>query len=258
MGFKRVRCAIVTYHAGPPTVNEIRNVCGEAYTSEFLNTPACTSSNCHGLYLHLASSKSSAIKAVNDNPITPVQDLPQLTSTAVDTCSEIWRSQIPEELPAWLSIPESASDLYTSNEYYYLAGRLIANGIVNANNCESRGLRSNGYTNECGHELAKPVVLYWQNQFDQDIFNAARESGISAVLLKRLFAQESQFWPGKSPSEEQIEYNLGQITELGVDTLFIWNPAYYKGFCSLILSESACSKDYMRLNFTERALLRAH
>jgi len=105
-------------------------------------------------------------------------------------------------------------------------------------------------------DKARPVVLFWQNQFDRAIFEAAKQKGIPAQLLKNLFAQESQFWPGTDLYS--THFGLGQATELGIDALFIWNPDFYNQYCPLILSKEACSVSYVRQSSENKAILRGY
>ena len=113
---------------------------------------------------------------------------------------------------------------------------------------------ANGYADACGYEIAKPLVDEWQNRFDEKIIAVANETGVPAQLMKNLFAQESQFWPGvfRVPSE----YGLGQITDNGAETILLWNASFFEQFCPLVLAASTCSRGYVYLNEDHRALLR--
>ncbi len=171
------------------------------------------------------------------------------------TCSQVWQAFPPVGgVPQWLSTPEDAAFLHTEEPYSYLAGRLIAEGVVDASSCTSGGLLSNGYADNCGLDVAMPEVIVWQNQFDDQIMLAANEVKVPAQLLKNLFAQESQFWPGvfKQPQE----FGLGQITDNGADTLLLWNPSFYNQFCPLVLAEDECSVGYLKLSAENQAILR--
>jgi hypothetical protein len=103
-------------------------------------------------------------------------------------------------------------------------------------------------------ELAMPKVIIWQNQFDDQIMKVAIDTKVPAQLLKNLFAQESQFWPGvyRKPNE----FGLGQITDNGADTLLLWNPSFFSQFCPFVLTEEQCSLGYLKQDAANQALLR--
>jgi hypothetical protein len=171
------------------------------------------------------------------------------------TCAEVWQAFPPVGgVPEWLSTPEDSAFLATEQPYAYLAGRLIAQGIVNASSCPGGGLLSNGYADNCGISLAMPEVIIWQNQFDDQIMQVAVDTKVPAQLLKNLFAQESQFWPGvfKQPKE----FGLGQITDNGADALLLWNPSFFNQFCPLVLNQDQCESGYLKLDAGTQAILR--
>ena len=171
------------------------------------------------------------------------------------SCSENWDTFPPVGgPPSWLSTPENSGLIASDQAYYYLAGRLISQGIVEADSCPSGGLLPNGYANACGLEIAKPLVEEWQNKFDAKIIEISQQSGVPAQLLKNIFAQESQFWPGifKVP----YEFGLGQITDNGADTILLWNENFYNQFCPLILLQEACDEGYLHLTIEDQAILR--
>ncbi len=171
------------------------------------------------------------------------------------SCEQSWGAFPPiEGLPAWLTTPESPERLASEEPYQYLAGRLIAAGQVDASDCPAGGLESNGYANTCGIEKALPSVQSWQNQFDQQIFTVAQETGIPAQLMKNVIAQESQFWPGVYRQAE--EYGFGQLTDLGADTVLLWNDTFFYQFCPLVLSEASCAVGYAQLSQEDQATLR--
>jgi hypothetical protein len=171
------------------------------------------------------------------------------------TCSQVWQAFPPVGgVPQWLSTPEDAAFLETKEPYSYLAGRLIAESVVDASSCPSGGLLSNGYADNCGLDVAMPEVIVWQNQFDDQIMLAANEVNVPAQLLKNLFAQESQFWPGEFKQPQ--EFGLGQITDNGADTLLLWNPSFFNQFCPLVLTEDECSVGYLKLSAENQAILR--
>jgi hypothetical protein len=171
------------------------------------------------------------------------------------SCSQVWQAFPPVGgVPEWLSTPEDVVFLETEEPYSYLAGRLIAEGAVDASSCPSGGLLANGYADNCGLEVAMPEVIIWQNQFDEEILQVADVVKVPAQLLKNLFAQESQFWPGEF--KEPQEFGLGQITDNGADTLLLWNPSFYNQFCPLVLTQEECSVGYVKLSSENQAILR--
>ncbi len=179
----------------------------------------------------------------------------QWKGTEPPTCSEVWQAFPPVGgVPQWLSTPEDVAFLETEEPYSYLGGRLIAEGAVDASSCPDGGLLTNGYANNCGMDVALPEVIIWQNQFDDQILQAANSVKVPAQLLKNIFAQESQFWPGvfKQPQE----FGLGQITDNGADALLLWNPSFYNQFCPLVLAQDVCSVGYIKLSAENQALLR--
>jgi hypothetical protein len=173
----------------------------------------------------------------------------------IASCAQVWQAFPPlGGPPAWLLTPEVPELLATDISYSYLAGRLISQGLVDAESCPSRGLLSNGYADTCGLELARPLVEEWQNRFDLQIIQTAQETGVPAQLMKNLFAQESQFWPGvfRVPNE----FGLGQLTDNGAETILLWNPSFFEQFCPLVLDESACQRGYIYLDAESQAILR--
>jgi hypothetical protein len=179
----------------------------------------------------------------------------QWQGNEIATCAQVWQAFPPVGgVPDWLSTPEDPAFLATEEPYSYLAGRLIAEGVVDASSCPSGGLLSNGYADNCGLSIAMPEVIVWQNQFDDQIIQVANDTKVPAQLLKNLFAQESQFWPGvfRTPSE----FGLGQITDNGADALLLWNSSFYNQFCPLILAEDTCDVGYIKLDPNDQAILR--
>ena len=198
---------------------------------------------------------------------TGVSPVPGAAGWHVDVLSSQWRgaplascSRTWEALPPvggtvdWLSTPKQNTLLASDEAYYYLAGRLIAQGVADASGCPAGGLLPNGYADACGLEAAAPLVMAWQNQFDARIIEVSKETGVPAQLMKNLFAQESQFWPGmfKVP----FEFGLGQITDKGADAILIWNPSFYEQFCPLVLAQKACDQGYLNLPTDAQAMLR--
>ncbi len=172
-----------------------------------------------------------------------------------ESCAQVWQAfPPPGGPPPWLSTPSQEVLLATDQPYQYLAGRLIFQGLVDASECPGNGLLENGYADACGLEKARSMVSLWQNQFDDQIIRVAQETGLPAQILKNLFAQESQFWPGTFRVAH--ENGLGQLTDLGADTILLWNPSFYNQFCPLVLAEETCARGYLKLGEEERLILR--
>jgi len=179
----------------------------------------------------------------------------QWRGASLASCSQTWGAFPPVGgSVSWLTTPDHFELLASDEAYYYLAGRLIYEGAVDASYCPSTGLLPNGYADACGLEAAAPLLQAWQNQFDARIIQVAQETSVPGQLMKNLFAQESQFWPGvfKVP----YEYGLGQITDKGADTILLWNPAFYEQFCPLVLTQEACDRGYLSLSDESQAMLR--
>lgn len=172
------------------------------------------------------------------------------------SCAQVWGVFPPVggEVPDWLASPAESQFLASEEPYAYLAGRLITNGVVDASECPAGGLELNGYANTCGLETARPEVIIWQNQFDEEIIAVSSETSIPSQLMKNLFAQESQFWPGVY--RMAAEYGLGQLTEKGADTVLLWNDNFYFQFCPLVLSADTCAAGYAQIGEENQALLR--
>ncbi len=174
---------------------------------------------------------------------------------ALASCSDVWQSFPPVGGPApWLTTPDDPQNLFSDISYYFLAGMLIANGQVNADECRDGGLQSALTASECGVRVAYEQVVAWQNQFDQEIVQVARDTGIPAQLLKNIFSRESQFWPGIYQNYQ--EAGLGQLTEKGADTVLLWNPSFFEQFCPLVLHRDRCALGFGNITPGEQSLLR--
>jgi hypothetical protein len=172
------------------------------------------------------------------------------------TCSIAWQSfPPPEGLPAWLLTPSSPEGLQSEVSYVYLAGNLIQQGAVNVEACLDGGVYADGTATPCGVAAARMAVTDWQNRFDSLILDVARQGEVPAQLLKNLFSRESQFWPGIFNLRDDV--GLGQLTDHGADTTLMWNPAFYREFCPLVLDKDICaSNGYATLSSKNQALLR--
>jgi len=170
-------------------------------------------------------------------------------------CSQAWKTFPPVGgVPAWLSTPAVAEDLATNIPYEYLAANLIKQGLSDTSTCTDGGLLENGLVSPCGLEAARSAVTDWQNRFDGLILSTARETGISAQLLKNIFSRESQFWPGMSIGHP--EAGLGQMTTDGADATLLWNRPFYEQFCPSELDIAICRKGYAHLNSGQKNTLR--
>jgi hypothetical protein len=179
----------------------------------------------------------------------------QWRGAPVARCSQVW-SSFPDVggPPPWLYTPDRPEDLRSNASYYYLAGSLIGNGEVDASSCGDGGLQSPGVASVCGLEKAQPKVVEWQNRFDTEIIQVARDAGIPAQLMKNVFSRESQFWPGMFTTYK--EAGLGQLTENGADTVLLWNPNFFSQFCPLIYENRVCQNGFGNLNTDQQAILR--
>ncbi len=171
------------------------------------------------------------------------------------TCSQIWSAFPPVGgPPPWLSSPDHPDALISTQPYYYLAGSLISQGVVDASGCPGGGLQPSGVANQCGLEVARPALNDWQNQFDSEIIRVAKETGVPAQLMKNIFSRESQFWPGYSINYK--EGGLGHLSDLGADTVLLWNPDFFTQFCPLILDTTICQRGFGNLDISEQEMLR--
>lgn len=172
------------------------------------------------------------------------------------SCSQTWGSlPSPGRLPPWLTTPEAPEELASTELYEQLALQLVERGVVDTEHCPNLGFLEDGSLNACAVDAARPVVSSWQNQFDQRILHVARSHNVPAQLLKSVFAQESQFWPGLYPQSED-EIGFGQLTDNGADSTLLWNKDFFAEFCPLVLSERACSQGYPGLLPGEQAIVR--
>ena len=177
------------------------------------------------------------------------------TVMVTDVCSS---TPVGIALEDWLVNPEGADELATAEAFTHLGGALIQSGFVEAASCPDGGLLANGKASPCGMVEAGAEAVAWQNIFDDAIYQTALDTHVPARLLKGLFAQESQFWPG---SKLYFEYGLGHITSSGVHTALSWSPELYAGVCQETIGEECHSSgsyfDYTLEEFYDRQTLRA-
>ena len=125
-------------------------------------------------------------------------------------------------------IVEQPSTIATSENYYLLAGKLIWYGLAKAN-C------TGGYSGldpltlsaiPCGMDGAHVKMIEWQNGLDAEILAAAREWNVPAALLKRLIADETQFWTWTGTAGE---HGMIQITDAGASVVMhVYQDGYYR------------------------------
>ena len=171
------------------------------------------------------------------------------------TCSQIWSAFPPVGgAPAWLSTPEHPDGLLSQRPYYYLAGSLITQGLVEVDGCPDGGLQFSGVANQCGLEASRELINHWQNQFNAEIILVSNETGVPAQLMKNIFSRESQFWPGLAST--YYEAGLGHLSEIGADTVLLWNPSFFTQFCPLVLSTETCQRGFGNLDIADQEMLR--
>jgi hypothetical protein len=119
-------------------------------------------------------------------------------------------------------------DISTSKDYQVLAYNLNWYGIVD------------------------PLHL-WQNQWDQEILAAARQTNVPPQLIKAIIGQESQFWPLWTGKQE---VGLIQLTDDGADTVMRWNPGLFAIYCPRSILPSRCDYGYAILNPSEQQSIR--
>lgn len=168
----------------------------------------------------------------------PVPHVRSVSTQSMSACLN--RINIPTEDLHWVYVPESADQLYTEENYFYLAGQLIINKIVDASTCPSGGLAYNNYANACGMATAKPKVIIIQNMLNEPILQAWKDTGVPPVLLKQLIRAESQFWPSQSSI---IHFGFGHITSIGMLNVLNWNRSFYTKFCPAPSSGNCATKE---------------
>jgi hypothetical protein len=161
-----------------------------------------------------------------------VEAAPPKVTNPIDTTSVcLNRVNIREEDLHWVYAPESASELRTEVDYFFLAGQLIINHVVDASSCPAGGLGAvYGYANACGMSAARSIVIEIQNAYDEAILAAWRDVGVPPVLLKQLFRYESQFWPVQF---DPNHFGNGHMTYVGAYTALQWNFLLNREICTL-------------------------
>jgi hypothetical protein len=168
----------------------------------------------------------------------PEHHLQKVSTQTMTACLN--RMNIPAQDMYWVFVPESANELYTEENYFFLAGQLIKNKVVDASICPSGGLALNDYANACGMSTAKPAVIFIQNMLNEPILQAWKATGVPPVLLKQLIRIESQFWPSQY---DIVHFGFGHITNIGILNVLNWNPNLYTTFCSGSTAGSCATKE---------------
>ncbi len=169
-----------------------------------------------------------------------------------DACATIW-DKPTNVTPKWAEFPQLPDGLDTNKTYYFLAGRLISTGIVDAKDCPGQGFLFAGSPNGCGIERAKDTMIAWQNQYDPVIWSTSRDNGIPPKIVKTLIEKESQFWPGNSRSFLD-EFGLAQINEIGADVALRWDNDLFLQTCASVLGD--CGTSFAQLPSWQQAMLR--
>lgn len=155
-----------------------------------------------------------------------------VSAQAIHPCLN--RINVPLKELHWLYIPESADQLYSDEQLFFLAGQLIKSKAVDASVCPSGGLTSNGYANACGMATALPTVINIQNMLNEPILRAWVEIGVPPVMLKQLIRRESQFWPSLYQYENDftLHFGFGHMTYMGMQNALQWNRNLYAKTCT--------------------------
>jgi len=160
-----------------------------------------------------------AVLFLSAGPINLLPSQTNIVSAQTDSVC-LNRVDIPISDLHWVYVPESPDELYTEERYFFLAGQLISNGVVDASDCPSGGLMLNGYANACGMSEAMPTVIAVQNLVNEPILQAYEDVGVPPVLLKQVISTESQFWPSQHTT---WHYGYGHITNIGMRNALQWN-----------------------------------
>jgi thermitase len=146
--------------------------------------------------------------------------------------------------PGWLDKLNSPDQLYSEYPLETLAGKLILYGVVTIPDCPGGGLLDSGLASKCGVQAAMPKVIEWQNRFNSTIITASQQTGVPPLMLKNIFAWESQFWP-QTVFVNTSEYGLGHLTEMGADSVLRWNYTFYQSICRGSFAAENCDKYYV-------------
>jgi hypothetical protein len=168
----------------------------------------------------------------------PEPQIQKATTQTMTAC--LYRMNIPPQDLHWVYLPDTADELYTEANFFFLAGQLIKNKVVDASTCPSGGLALNGYANACGLSVTKPAVIYIQNMLNEPILQAYKNTGVPPVMLKQLISIESQFWPSQY---DIVHFGFGHITNIGILNALDWNRGLYTTFCSGLAGGTCATKE---------------
>ena len=93
------------------------------------------------------------------------------------------------------------------------------------------------------------------NHFNADILTTSQKTGVPPILIKNIFAWESEFWP-QTVFIRTSEYGLGHMTQMGADSLLRWNYPFYDSFCNAHLPSDRCQQVYVEQPDYVQAMLR--
>jgi hypothetical protein len=171
-----------------------------------------------------------------------------------DSCLRFWRLADADINQNWAQFVQFPYFLNTNKTLHHLTTRLILYGMVDVSDCQAGGLNPGlDWPTGCGLERARDKMTEWQNQFDEYIWLASKDTGIPPKILKTLIEVESQFWPGNERFYLD-EFGLGQVNQLGVDVLLRRNPEVYQQICNTVLND--CSLPYALLPADQQRMIR--
>jgi hypothetical protein len=164
----------------------------------------------------------------------------------------------PPAIPAGsglYDLPAAAADLITTEQYAYLAGKLIWWGYVKPDCNSWSGLDPVSlYANECGLRSAMPQLLEWQNRWNDQIYAAGNQAGVPPRLLKAVIGQESQFWTLARGTAG--EHGLIQLTDDGADIVMRYSKVLYDAWCPAGATPYRCQRGYAQLTKEEQQWIR--
>jgi hypothetical protein len=215
-GWTELICTVKSEHEDLPTEQEVREQCPEG----------------------LINFKTGAYSIAWKEQVAPKEETPFTCPARSLSIGPGLYQQVP-----------GVDYLATDQSLTWLAGKLIWTGQVKVTNCYGNGL--DPYTlaaNPCGMAQAKSKVYQWQNQFDAEIYSAARAYNVPAKLLKRMMSIESQFWPYYIGDANEI--GIMQVTDNGLDALLRFDTAIDPTYHSRDDQNKAWSRNVTRQLFT--------